>query len=388
MKTQVGIIGAGPAGLLLARLLHNKGIKSVVIEKESEAYVRNRDRAGILEQTSVDLIMSSGVGENLKKRGLIHSGISFHYNQNKKFINFITSNNEKTVVAYTQKQLVGDFIDKAQEDGLEIIFEAKAKSIENLETITPKLFYEKEGEEESLECDFMIGCDGFHGISRVSIPNHEEETIEKIFPYSLYGILSDSPPISENIICGHHPNGCSIQSMRGAHLTKFYLQCPNGTHTDSWSDKEIWDELDLRLGIKNTRGDILDKKVIPLRSMVCNKLQYNRLFIAGDAAHIVPPTGAKGMNCAIGDIGVLSKGLINFFINKDDELLNNYSEIALKRIWKVVRFSWWMTTTLFIDPEQDRFDDQMQIASLDYLFSSEVAIQSFSENYAGLPIEI
>ena len=387
MKTQVGIIGAGPAGLLLSRLLHNKGISNIVIEKESEDYVRNRDRAGILEQTSVDLIMASGVSHNLKKKGLTHSGILFHYNQNKHFINFIESNNGKTVVAYTQKQLVGDFIDKAQEDDLEIIFEAKAKKIENLETNTPKLFFEKNEEEQFLECDFIIGCDGYHGISRVSIPNHEEETVEKIFPYSLYGILSDSPPISENIICGYHPNGCSIQSMRGAHLTKFYLQCPNEATTDSWSDNEIWNELDLRLGVENTRGAILDKKVIPLRSMVCKKLQHNRLFIAGDSAHIVPPTGAKGMNCAIGDIGVLSKGLINHFINSDDELLNNYSEIALKRIWKVVRFSWWMTTTLFIDPKQDSFDHQMQLATLDYLFSSEAAIKSFSENYAGLPIE-
>lgn len=387
MKTQVGIIGAGPAGLLLARLLYNEGINSIVVEKESEEYVRNRSRAGILEQTSVDLIMSSGIGHNLKEKGLIHSGISFHYNQNKHFINFLEANNKKTVVAYTQKQLVGDFIDKAQEDGLEIIFEAKAKKIENLETITPKLLYIKNDEEHSLECDFIIGCDGYHGIGRVSIPNHEEETIEKIFPYSLYGILSNSAPISENIICGYHPNGCSIQSMRGAHLTKFYFQCPNGTTIDSWSDNEIWDELDLRLGVKNTRGDILDKTVIPLRSMVCNRLQYNRLFIAGDSAHIVPPTGAKGMNCAIADISVLSKGLINYFINNDEELLNNYSKIALKRIWKVVRFSWWMTTTLFLDPKQDRFDAEMQLATLDYLFSSEAAIKSFSENYAGLPIE-
>ncbi len=307
--------------------------------------------------------------------------------KNKHFINFLEANNKKTVVAYTQKALVGDFINKAQDDGLEIIFEAKAERIEDLDTIKPKLFYKKNNKEQSLECDFIIGCDGFHGISRVSIPNHKEETIEKIFPYSLYGVLSDSPPISENIICGYHPNGCSIQSMRGAHLTKFYFQCPNDTTTDSWSDDEIWDELDLRLGVKNTRGDILDKKVIPLRSMVCNKLQHNRLFIAGDSAHIVPPTGAKGMNCAIGDISVLSKGLIDYFINNDEELLNNYSKIALKRIWKVVRFSWWMTTTLFLDPKQSQFDTQMQLATLDYLFSSEAAIKSFSENYAGLPIE-
>ena len=387
MKTQVGIIGAGPAGLLLARLLHNKGIKSIVIEKESEEYVRNRSRAGILEQTSVDVIMSSGVGHNLEKKGLIHEGISFHYNNEKHFINFIEANNGKTVVAYTQKQLVGDFIDKAQEDGLEIIFEAKAKKIEGLESTAPTLFYEKENEGQFIECDFIVGCDGFHGISRVSIPNHEQETVEKIFPYSLYGVLSDSPPISENIICGYHANGCSIQSMRGAHLTKFYFQCPNGTATDSWSDKEIWDELDLRLGVKNTRGDILDKTVIPLRSMVCNKLQHNRLFIAGDSAHIVPPTGAKGMNCAIADISVLADGLINHFVNNDTALLDNYSKIALKRIWKVVRFSWWMTTTLFIDPDQDQFDSEMQMATMDYLFSSEAAIKSFSENYAGLPIE-
>ncbi len=387
MKTQVGIIGAGPAGLLLSRLLHNKGINNIVIEKESENYVRNRSRAGILEQTSVDLILSSGVGDNLEKKGIIHEGISFHYNQKKHFINFIESNNKKTVVAYTQKQLVRDFIDKAQEDNLEIIFEAKAKKIEGLETTEPILFYEKNNIEESVECDFIIGCDGFHGISRVSIPGHEEETITKIFPYSLYGVLSDSPPISENIICGYHPNGCSIQSMRGAHLTKFYFQCPNGTTTNSWSDNEIWDELDLRLGVKNTRGDILDKTVIPLRSMVCNKMQYNRLFIAGDAAHIVPPTGAKGMNCAIADISVLSKGLINYYINNNFELLDNYTTIALKRIWKVVRFSWWMTTTLFIEPKQSFFDSEMQLATLDYLFSSKAAIKSFSENYAGLPIE-
>lgn len=386
MKTQVGIIGAGPAGLLLSRLLYNNGITSVIIEKQSESYVRNRERAGILEQTSVDIIISAGVGHNLIEKGIAHKGVSFHYNNNKHFIDLIKLNKGKTVVAYSQKDLIRDFIDKSQENNLKIIFDAEAKKIDQLETNSPIIFYTKNGRNKSLQCDFVIGCDGFHGISRPSIPNHQKVTYEKIFPYSLLGILSNTPPISNNIIFAHHPNGFGIQSMRGPNLTKFYLQYPNDTDMNDWENDKIWNELDCRLGVKNFRGNILDKHVVPLRSVVCNKLQYNRLFIAGDAAHIMPPTGAKGMNCAIADIDILSQGIIDHYINKSNKLLDNYSKIALNRIWKVVRFSWWMTSTLYIHPKQNDFDTQLQIATLNSLFSSENALKSFAENFAGLPI--
>lgn len=386
MKTQVGIIGAGPAGLLLARILYNNGISSVILENRNEKYLRERLRAGVQEQGTVETFIAEGVGDKLKKECMIHDGIHFHFNGEKHHINVKNLTDGKVVTVYGQKNITNDMIDKSHEDEMTIIFEAKAQRLEGLDTKNPVIHYSLDGRMHILECDFVAGCDGFHGISRPSIPKEKRNIYEHEFPYSWFGILAEAPPISHDVIYAHHPNGFALQSMRGPELSRLYIQCPNGTDPDAYEDDYLWDELDLRLGIKNNRGKIIDKGVAPMRSFVCDNMQHGRLFIAGDAAHIVPPTGAKGMNLAVADVKVLSKGLIDFYKNKDEDILNRYTEICLRRIWKVERFSWWVTNTFHIEPGQSQFDTQMQMATLSYLVDSKIGGSSFAENYVGLPI--
>lgn len=386
MRTQVGIIGAGPAGLLLARILHNNGISTVILENRNEKHLRERLRAGVQEQGTVETFIAEGVGEKLQQEGMVHEGIHFHFNGEKHHLNIKKLTGGKVVTVYGQKNITNDMIDKSHKDGMKIIFEAKAQRLEGLQTTNPIIHYSLDGKLERLECDFVAGCDGFHGISRPSIPKEKRNIYEHEFPYSWYGILAEAPPISDEVIYAHHTNGFALQSMRGPELSRLYIQCPNGTDPDAYEDEYLWDELDLRLGVKNNRGKIIDRGVSPMRSFVCDNMQHGRLFIAGDAAHIVPPTGAKGMNLAVADVKVLSKGLINFYKNDDDDILNRYTEICLRRIWKVERFSWWVTTTFHIQPGQSQFDTQMQLATLSYLTDSGIGGSSFAENYVGLPI--
>lgn len=388
LKTQVGIIGAGPAGLTLSRLLYNAGIESIILENRNESYLRQRLRAGVMEQGTVNTFVEAGVGDKLQKEKMIHEGIGLHFNGRAQRLDVKGLTNGGEVTVYGQRNITNDMIDHAHKDGLHIVWEAKAQRLEgfddkNKDTI---IHYSLNGKMYTLECDFIAGCDGFHGISRPSLPISSENIFTYEFPYSWYGILAEAPPMSHEVIYGHHPDGFALQSMRGPEISRLYIQCPNGTDPDAYEDEWLWDELDKRLGVSNNRGPIINKGVAPMRSFVCDVMQHGSLFIAGDSAHIVPPTGAKGMNLAIADINVLSKGLINHYKEQDDDILNRYTDICLRRIWKVERFSWWVTTTFHVEENQDEFQTKMQEATISYLLDSSVGGHSFSENYVGLPI--
>lgn len=387
-KTQVGIIGAGPAGLTLQRLLHNVGIESIILENRNEEYLRKRLRAGVMEQGTVDTFVNAGVGEKLKANRMIHEGIGLHFNGVAQSLDVKGITGGQVVSVYGQKNITNDMIDHAHKDGLKIIWEAKGQRLEGFDddSMDSIIHYSLHGKMYTLTCDYICGCDGFHGISRPSLPISKSNIFTYEFPYSWYGILAEAKPISHEVIYAHHPDGFALQSMRGPELSRLYIQCPNGTDPDSYEEEWIWDELDKRLGVTLNRGKIINSGVAPMRSFVCDKMQHGSLFIAGDAAHIVPPTGAKGMNLAIADINVLAKGLINHFNEKDNDILNRYTDICLRRIWKVERFSWWVTTTFHIDPDQDEFKTKMQEATISYLLDSEIGGHSFAENYVGLPI--
>ncbi len=388
LKTQVGIIGAGPAGLLLSRILHNHGIENIILENRNESYLRQRLRAGVMEQGTVETFMEAGVGEKLAKGKMVHEGIYIHAKgiQNRLDVKELSGGKEVTV--YGQKNITNDMIDHAQKDEIQIVWEAKAQRLEHIDDDGESaiIHYSLHGKMYTLECDFIAGCDGFHGISRPSLPITQKNIYSYEFPYSWYGILAEAPPIAHEVIYAHHPDGFALQSMRGPELSRLYIQCPNGTDPGAYEDEWLWDELDKRLGVTNNRGNIISKGVAPMRSFVCDVMQHGKLFIAGDAAHIVPPTGAKGMNLAVADVKVLSKGLIHHYKDKDDDILNRYTEICLRRIWKVERFSWWVTTTFHVDENQDEFTTKMQEATISYMLDSQIGGQSFAENYVGLPI--
>jgi p-hydroxybenzoate 3-monooxygenase len=384
LSTQVGIIGAGPAGLLLQRMLHNRGIESIILENRNEAYLRQRLRAGVQEQETVDTFIQEGVGQKLQKEKMIHEGIYFHYGGKKKRLDIKALSDGKVVTVYGQKNITCDMMDKAHEDGLQIEFEAKAQRLENLKEGRPIIHYSQDGKMHTLECDYIAGCDGFHGISRPSIPS--KNIYEYEFPYSWYGVLAEAEPISHEVIYAHHPDGFALQSMRGPQLSRLYIQCPNGVDPDTYDDNWFWDQMDKRLDVSLNRGPIIDRGIAPMRSFISDKMQHGKLFIAGDAAHIVPPTGAKGMNLAVADIRVLAKGLNQMINYKDEDILKRYTDICLRRIWKVERFSWWLTTSFHIDPNQSEFETKMQIATLSYLTDSKIGGMSFAENYIGLPI--
>lgn len=386
MKTQVGIIGAGPAGLLLSRILYNNGINSVILENRNEKYLRQRLRAGVMEEGTVETLISEGVGERLKKERMIHHGIYFNYAEKSERVNVEELTGGNVVTVYGQRKITNDMIDHAQKDGIQIIWEAKAQRLENIESENPIIHYSHEGMMHTLECEYIAGCDGYYGISRPSLNLAPEHIFSYEFPYSWYGILAEAPPKVEEVIYAHHPKGFALQSMRGPQVSRLYIQCPNGTNPDAYEDEWIWDQLDMRLSQTNNRGPIIDKSVAPMRSFVCGKMQKGNVFIAGDAAHIVPPTGAKGMNLAVADIRVLSKGLINHFKHQDNDILNRYTEICLRRVWKVARFSWWLTTTFHKEDGQDEFATKMQEGTISYLLDSHIGGQSFAENYVGLPI--
>ncbi len=388
LKTQVGIIGAGPAGLLLARILYNNGIESIILENRDEAYLRKRLRAGVMEQGTVDTFMKAGVGARLEKEKMVHEGIHLHVNGKANRIDVKDLSAGKVVTVYGQKNITNDMIDHAQKDDIQIIWEAKAEKLEGFhnENDSSIIHYSRYGKMHTIECDFIAGCDGFHGVSRTALPTTEKNIHTCEFPYSWFGILAEAPPVCHEVIYAHHPAGFALQSMRGPELSRLYIQCPNGTDPNAYEEEWLWDELDKRLGITNNRGNIIDKGVAPMRSFVCDMMQSGRLFIAGDAAHIVPPTGAKGMNLAVADINVLSKGLIHHYQHNDNDILNRYTEICLRRIWKVERFSWWVTTTFHVSDDQDEFTTKMQEATISYILDSKIGAQSFTENYVGLPI--
>ncbi|MEO0412437.1 MAG: 4-hydroxybenzoate 3-monooxygenase [Pseudomonadota bacterium] len=392
MKTQVGIIGAGPAGLLLAQLLRNAGIDSIIFEAKSEDYVIDRVRAGVLEQGSVDTLIQAGVGDNLKAKCLPHDGIIFRFDGKERYVDVKALSGGKVVTVYGQQSVVRDLID-ARRSYSDVWFETPVTKLEDIKTDAPKIHYERNGEAGVLECDYIAGCDGFWGVSRPSLPDHDAHVVKHEYPYSWLGVLADAKPSSHVVIYSLHDHGFALASMRSETVSRLYLQVPNGENADDWPDDKVWDELELRLGngiegFKINRGPITQKDVAPMRSFVCEKMQHGRLFLAGDAAHIVPPTGAKGMNLAIADVRVLAHSLIEQVNHGNPQPLGHYTETCLDRIWKVERFSWWVTSMFHRDPEGTHFDLKMQQASLDYLTSSDIGGSSFAENYVGLPFAV
>ena len=392
MRTKVGIVGAGPAGLMLSHLLHLAGIESIVIEDRSRSYCESRVRAGLMENWVAQMLIDTGVGERLKREAMVHDGIYLAFNNEAHKLD-ITKLIDKHVYIYDQKEVVTDLIAHRLAQGGRILFEVSDVSVHDFADgkNSPTIRFTHEGKAEAIECDFIAGCDGFHGICRPSLPAGSWTGYDRVYPFGWLGILSESPPPEKELIYAYHENGFALFSMRGPDLSRLYLQVKPDEDIEAWSEDRIWSELETRLqGVRPLkRGKILQKGITPMRSYVAEPMQYGRLFLAGDAAHIVPPTGAKGMNLAMADVRVLARAFDAQFHKNDGGLLERYSSTVLRRVWKGQRFSWWMTQMLHRvhGGEYAAFDMKRQLAELDYVASSEAASRSLAENYAGLPID-
>jgi p-hydroxybenzoate 3-monooxygenase len=392
MRTQVGIVGAGPAGLFLSHLLHLQGIESVVLEARDREYVEGRIRAGVLEQGTVDLLNETGLGERMRREGLTHRGISIRFGGRSHRIDFVELTG-KAVTVYGQHEVVKDLIAARLAAGGRILFDVEGLGVHGLHDSTPMIrFRDKNGAKHEIVCDVIAGCDGFHGICRDSIPPEVLTVYERDYPLAWLGILAESSPISEELIYVYHERGFALFSMRSPQITRLYLQCPPHEDIAGWPDDRIWEELQRRLAGEDdlpalVEGPILQKGITAIRSFVVEPMQHGRLFLAGDSAHIVPPTGAKGMNLAIADVAILSRALGDFYECGSTEGLNRYSATCLQRVWKTQRFSSWMTSTLHRFPAHSLFEQRVQLAELEYLMSSRAAQQSFAENYVGLPLD-
>lgn len=396
IRTQVGIVGAGPAGLLLSHLLHRAGIESVIVEARSRHYVEERVRAGLLEQGTADLMVETGVGERLQREGLVHHGIYLRFGGGTHHINFSELAGGRTVVIYPQNKVVADLFDARLAAGGKIFFECEDVSVHDFGEAAggtlPKIRFRTDGQAEEIACDYIAGCDGFHGICRPSIPESAVTVYDRIYPFGWLGILAEAPPSSDELIYAYHERGFALLSMRSPEISRLYVQCAPDEDINQWPDARIWDELHRRLATsdgkwKLTEGRVLQKGVTGMRSFVVEPMQYGRLFLAGDAAHIVPPTGAKGLNLAASDIQVLARALAKFYSTGKKELLEGYSKTCLRRVWKGQRFSWWMTSMLHVFDTDNRFDRRRQLAELDYVTSSRAGAQTLAENYVGLPME-
>jgi p-hydroxybenzoate 3-monooxygenase len=391
MRTQVGIIGSGPSGLLLARLLHLQGIDTVILELRSREYVLGRIRAGVIEQGMADLLREAQVGERMDREGLIHEGINIAFDGRLERIDFPKHTDGKVVMVYGQTEITDDLM-KAHIDeaGGVVHYEAPAVRVEDYDTDSPKIVYEQNGEQKELVCDFVAGCDGFHGAARKSVPADEVNVFERIFPFGWLGILSDVPPVKEELIYANHERGFALCSMRSHTRSRYYVQCEIDDKVENWSDNAFWDELRRRLPPDEaenvTTGPRLEMSITPLHSFVAEPLRFGRLFLAGDAGHIVPPTGAKGLNLAASDIFYLTRALIAYYKEKRTDMLDRYSDAALRRVWKAIRFSWWYTSLLH-KLDNDPMTRRLQVAELDYLVGSEAGRTVLSENYVGLPYE-
>ncbi len=392
IRTQVGIVGAGPAGLLLSHLLHLAGIDSIVLESRSRQYVEERVRAGLLEQGSVETLTEAGVADRLHREGLVHHGIELRYDGIGHRIP-LTDLTGRVVTIYGQQEVVKDLIASrlaagAHRDHAPILFEVEDVAVHDVTGDTPRITFRHAGEDSEIQCDFIGGCDGFHGVCRPSIP--ELRIYERAYPFGWLGILSRSRPVSEELIYARHTDGFALATMRSNTVSRLYLQCAPDEDLALWPDDRIWAELHKRLGCGEEleEGEIFQKGVTPMKSFVCETMRHGRLFLAGDAAHIVPPTGAKGMNLAIADIRVLARGLERFYGQQDTELLERYAETCLRRVWKGQRFSWWMTSMLHLFGANDPFEHKVQVAELDYVCHSKAAMTTLAENYVGLPFEV
>ncbi len=389
MKTQVAIIGAGPAGLLLAQLLRQNAIECVIVEARSEEYVLSRIRAGVLEHPTVELLHSIGAGERLGREGLPHEGVDVVFRGEKRRIDFPSLTGGKKVTVYGQQEVVKDLIALKKDFDGQILFEAENAQLHDIESDYPSVSFTRHGEDVVLNCDFIAGCDGFHGVSRQTIPQDRVKLFEKVYPFAWLGLLAEAPPAQDELIYSYHQNGFALFSMRSPEVTRLYLQCDPEENLDEWPDERVWSELHTRLdsgdGFRLNEGKILRKDVTPMRSFVCETMRHGRLFLAGDAAHIVPPTGAKGLNLAAGDVKVLNDALVAFFKNGATDLLDAYEATALKRVWAAQRFSWSMTRLLHKFPDAEPFDEAIQIADLDYFTGTEAGRKTIAENYVGLP---
>ncbi|MGH8867049.1 MAG: 4-hydroxybenzoate 3-monooxygenase [Actinomycetes bacterium] len=388
MRTQVGIVGAGPAGLLLSHLLHLRGIDSVVLEARSREYIEARVRAGVLEQGTVDLLTEAGAGERLHREGLVHEGVELRFEGEGHRIDFAELTGGRTITVYGQQEVVKDLVAARSDAGGQILFDVSDVSVHDVTTDAPVIrFRTADGRQEGLEADVVAGCDGFHGVCRPSVPSGVLTEYETVYPFAWLGILARAQPSSDELIYTHHPRGFCLHSMRSPSVTRLYLQVPPDTDIEEWPDARVWDELHARLATGDGtftlhEGPVLEKSIAAMRSFVTEPMQYGRLFLAGDAAHIVPPTGAKGMNLAMSDVRVLAEALTRWYGKGDESGLEAYSTTCLRRVWRVQHFSWWMTQLLH-RLDQDEFADRLQLSHLRYVTSSRAAATTLAENYVG-----
>jgi p-hydroxybenzoate 3-monooxygenase len=406
MRTQVGIVGGGPAGTLLSHLLHLRGIESVVLELRAREVVETTVRAGVLEDATAGLLRETGVGERMDREGAVHQGIELRFGGAGHRIDFADLTG-KSIMIYGQQEVVKDLYAARLEAGGQIIFEAAAVGLEDLDSHRPKIRFRRGAkldpevgktsfasgtQEEVLHCDFVVGADGFFGPCRSAMPTDVRREHTRTYPFGWFGILVEGPPSTEELIYALHDRGFALVSTRSPEIQRLYFQCDPADHVNNWPDERIWDELQTRLATREggwmlRKGEIFQKDIVQMRSFICEPMQHGRLFLAGDAAHIVPPTGAKGMNLAVADVRVLARGLAGFYSSGDTEILDTYSEMCLRRVWKASRFSWWMTSMLHRFHDEDDFRYRLQLAELDYVTSSLAASTSLAENYVGLPMD-
>ncbi|MBZ0411228.1 4-hydroxybenzoate 3-monooxygenase [Acinetobacter baumannii] len=391
LKTQVAIIGSGPAGLLLGQLLYKAGIDHIIVEQRSAEYVASRIRAGILEQVSVDLLKQAGVDQNLKEKGLPHSGIEILTNGELHRVDLAALTGGKQVTVYGQTEVTKDLMTAREAAQLTSYYEAHNVQVKDFYT-APKVEFEYQGKAFQIQCDFIAGCDGYHGVCRASVPEDKIKTFEKVYPFGWLGLLADVPPVADELIYVQSERGFALCSMRSETRSRYYLQVPLTDHVEDWSDEKFWDELKNRLDPESREklvtGPSIEKSIAPLRSFVTEPMRFGKLFLAGDAAHIVPPTGAKGLNLAASDIAYLSSALIEYYAEGSEQGINEYSEKCLQRVWKAERFSWWMTHLLHRFETESEFDHKIKQAELSYVLGSIAGKTTLAKNYVGLPYEI
>ena len=390
-RTQVAIIGAGPSGLLLGQLLYKAGIDAIILERQTGDYVLSRIRAGVLEQVCIDLLDEAGVGQRMHAEGLVHSGFDLLFKGERHRIDMNKLTGGKNVMVYGQTELTRDLMDARAELGLPTVYEAQNVQVHEFETNKPRVTYEKDGVTHTIECDFIAGCDGFHGVCRASAPKDKIREYEKVYPFGWLGLLSDTPPVHHELIYANSPRGFALCSQRSNTRSRYYLQVPLTDKVEDWSDEAFWDELRHRLDpearAKLVTGPSIEKSIAPLRSFVTEPMRFGRMFLAGDAGHIVPPTGAKGLNLAATDVKYLSTAIIEYYKENSEVGIDSYSERCLRRIWRAERFSWWFTSLMHRFPGEGEISQKFQEAELDYLIHSESGSRTIAENYVGLPLD-